>query len=84
MNSPAKLPRKAALFKSNRNQAVRIPKDFAFPDGVKQVVIRKNGDDIIISPAKDFWMDFFAQGPNPDFPERSPQGEYEERLSFDD
>ena len=84
MNAPSKFTRKAALFKSNRNQAVRIPKDFEFPEGVKQVVIRKKGDDLIISPAKDFWTDFFAQGPCPDFPERSPQGEYEKRLSFDD
>lgn len=82
MNAPAKFPRTAALFKSNRNQAVRIPKDMEFPEGVKKVVITKEGDRIVIAPARDFWDDFFAQGPNPGFPERFPQGEYEERESF--
>jgi antitoxin VapB len=82
MNAHSKISRTAALFKSNRNQAVRIPKDMEFPEGVKKVVIRRDGDKLIIAPAGDFWEDFFAQGPNPGFPERFPQGEYEEREKF--
>jgi antitoxin VapB len=72
------------IFKSNRSQAVRIPKALAFPDHVKDVIVRRRGRDIVISPRDSFWRDFFAEGPNPDFPERAPQGEYEQRLSFDD
>jgi antitoxin VapB len=83
MNAPSKIERNASLFRSNRNQAVRIPKDMEFPEGVKKVTIRKEGDKIILSPAVDFWEAFFAEGPNLDFPERAPQGEYEVRESFD-
>jgi antitoxin VapB len=84
MNVPSKMTRKGKLFKSNRSQAVRIPKDLAFPDNVKDILIRRVGNKIEITPNDSFWDDFFAQGPNPDFPERFPQGEYEKRLSFDD
>ena len=84
MNAPSKIDGSSRLFKLNRSQAVRIPKALAFPDHVKDVVIRRRGNEIIISPKDSFWTDFFARGPNPDFPERFPQGEYEERLSFDD
>ena len=47
------------LFKSNRSQAVRIPKEFAFPDSVKKVVIRKEGNALVIVPDDSFWDDFF-------------------------
>ena len=82
MNAHSKFPRMAALFRSNRSQAVRIPKDMEFPEGVSKVVISKDGDKIILAPAGGFWDEFFDRGPNPDFPERFPQGEYEERESF--
>ena len=72
------------IFKSNRSQAVRIPKALAFPDHVKDVIVRRQGNDIVISPKDSFWDEFFARGPNLDFPERAPQGDFEERLSFDD
>lgn len=70
------------IFKSNRSQAVRIPKELAFPEGVKKVIVRKVGKSLVITPTEDFWDDFFDRGPDPDFPERAPQGEYEERESF--
>lgn len=76
------MPALFSLFKSNRSQAVRIPKELAFPDSVKKVTIRREGEKLVITPAGNFWKDFFDQGPNPDFPERFPQGEYEERESF--
>lgn len=82
MNAPDKLSRIAALFRSNRNQAVRIPKDLAFPETVKKVRVRRVGDDLVISPVVSSWAEFFALGPNPDFPERAPQGEYEKREQF--
>ena len=82
MNAPDKLSRIAALFRSNRNQAVRIPKDLAFPESVKKVRVRRVGDELVISPVVSSWTEFFALGPNPDFPDRAPQGEYEEREQF--
>lgn len=48
------------LFKSNKTQAVRLPKDVAFPDDVKEVVIVKEGNKRIITPADASWDDFFA------------------------
>lgn len=82
MNAPTKFGRVAALFKSNRNQAVRIPKDMEFPEGIKNVVIRKVGEARILTPKDVLWLDYFAQPGFDDFPERAPQGEYEERESF--
>jgi antitoxin VapB len=71
------------IFKSNRSQAVRIPKDIAFPEGVKKVVVRRVGKSIVITPKENFWDDFFSRAACPDFPDREPQGEYEERDRFD-
>ncbi len=48
------------LFKSNKTQAVRLPKDVAFPDDVKEVTIVRDGVRRIIAPADASWSDFFA------------------------
>jgi antitoxin VapB len=61
MNAPTEFGRKAALFKSNRNQAVRIPKDMEFPEGVKQVYIFKEGQTLTVTPVNDFWDNFFGR-----------------------
>lgn len=61
MNAPFKLPRTVSLFKSNRNQAVRIPKDMEFPEGVKKVYIFKEAQTITVIPVNDFWDDFFGR-----------------------
>ena len=61
MNAPPNIPRKAALFRSNRNQAVRIPKDMEFAAGVTKVYIHKDGRALIVTPVSDFWDDFFAR-----------------------
>ena len=61
MNAPSKFQRTAALFRSNRSQAVRIPKDLEFPEGVKEVVIRKVGDELHITTKGDLWEDFFDE-----------------------
>ncbi len=72
------------IFKLNRSQAVRIPKAIAFPDHVKDVIVRRRGKDIIISPKDSFWDEFFNRGPNPDFPEREQPPHQERDLEFDD
>ena len=48
------------LFKSNRSQAVRLPKDVAFPENVREVTIIRDGKRRIIVPADSSWDDFFS------------------------
>lgn len=48
------------LFKSNNSQAVRLPKDVAFPADVHKVTIVRDGKRRIITPADSSWDDFFA------------------------
>jgi antitoxin VapB len=48
------------LFKSNKSQAVRLPKDVAFPEDVRAVRIIRDGNRRIIAPADSSWDDFFA------------------------
>lgn len=47
------------LFLSNTTQAVRLPRDVAFPAGVKRVVVIRDGHRRIITPAGAVWDDFF-------------------------
>nr|WP_294507460.1 type II toxin-antitoxin system VapB family antitoxin [uncultured Rhodopila sp.] len=50
---------RTTLFHSNRTQAVRLPKDVAFPEGVKEVTILRDGARRIIVPSESVWDDFF-------------------------
>ena len=52
---------RSSIFKSNRSQAVRLPKDIAFPDSVKQVAVWRHGNERILAPADALWDDFFAE-----------------------
>ena len=54
---------KSKLFKSNRSQAVRIPKAVAVPEGVEEVEIVRAGDRLVITPAGKSWADYFENGP---------------------
>jgi antitoxin VapB len=84
MNAPSKIEKgKTTVFKLNRSQAVRIPKDLAFPEEVKKLIVRRDGNKLILEPESTFWDDFFDRPPCPDYPDRAPQGEYEVRESFD-
>jgi antitoxin VapB len=47
------------LFRSNRSQAVRLPKEVAFPEGVTDVTILRDGNRRVITPADAVWDDFF-------------------------
>ncbi len=53
----------AKLFMNGRSQAVRLPKNFRF-DG-DEVLIRKEGDTIILSPKPQSWESFFKSTPLP-------------------
>ena len=60
---------RSSIFKSNRSQAVRLPKDIAFPDDVKQVAVWRDGDRRILAPVDAAWDDFF-DAPGIALPER--------------
>jgi antitoxin VapB len=47
---PAPAERRVKIFRNGRNQAVRIPREFAFPGD--EAVMRKEGDRLILEPAK--------------------------------
>lgn len=49
----------ASVFLNNRTQAVHIPAQFRFDDGVKQVMIRKVGNERILTPIDAVWDSFF-------------------------
>ncbi len=51
------------IFMNNRSQAVRLPKQVAFPEGVHQVEIIKIGHSRVISPVGRRWDDLFLRGP---------------------
>jgi len=73
------------LFKSNQTQAVRLPKDVAFPDDVREVEIIKVGNSRVISPVGHRWDAFFARGTkiSDDFLVDRDQGTAEERDPID-
>jgi antitoxin VapB len=53
--------RTAKIFMNNRNQAVRLPKEFQF--NTREVFIRKEGSDVILSPRPMDWSSYLANGP---------------------
>jgi antitoxin VapB len=55
------MPRKAKLFMNNRSQAVRLPKEFQFKE--PEVFIRKEGNNVILSPRPLNWSSYLADGP---------------------
>jgi antitoxin VapB len=54
----ASMPKTAKIFMNNRSQAVRLPKEFQFK--TQEVFIRKQGDEVILSPRPKDWSDYFA------------------------
>lgn len=50
---------KATIFANNKSQAVRLPKDVALPDTVKQVDVVKLGKARLLTPAGSRWDSFF-------------------------
>ena len=53
--------RKAKLFMNNRSQAVRLPKDFQFK--TDEVFIRKEGENLVLSPRPSDWSSYLADAP---------------------
>jgi antitoxin VapB len=60
---------RTTVFQSNRSQAVRLPKDVAFPEGTKEVTVLRDGKRRVIVPSNAVWDDFF-DAPGIDLGER--------------
>ena len=48
-----------SIFLNNRTQAVRLPVETRFPEGVKHVTVRVVGKDRVLSPVDHSWDSFF-------------------------
>lgn len=55
------MPRTAKVFMTNRSQAVRLPKEYQF--STDEVFIRKEGEDVILSPRPRDWSAYFDTAP---------------------
>jgi antitoxin VapB len=49
--------RTVSIFRNNRNQAIRLPKEFEF-QGVAELTIEKQGDTILLRPVRPSWTSF--------------------------
>jgi len=55
------LKKTAKIFMNNRSQAVRLPKEFQF--NTREVFIRKQGNDVVLSPRPTDWSSYLSAGP---------------------
>jgi antitoxin VapB len=72
------------LFRTNRTQAVRLPKAVAFPPGVAEVEVIVLGEGRLIVPKGRRWAGWFAEGPfaADDFMAERSQPPAEERAAL--
>ena len=74
---------KTIIFKSNRSQAVRLPKEVAFSESVKYVEITAIGNKRIIAPEGQSWDEWFdGPGVTSDFMAERKQSEDQHRETF--
>jgi antitoxin VapB len=75
--------RTVSIFRNNRNQAIRLPKDLEFP-GVTELTIEREGDTILLRPVRPSWASF-ADEPlaDLDFLQDRPDVIEEGRFSLD-
>ncbi len=76
--------RTVSIFRNNRNQAIRLPKEFEF-EGVTELTIERQGDTIILRPCRPSWLSL-ADEPlsDEDFLNERPDLIDEGRFSLDD
>lgn len=73
-----------SIFRNNRNQAIRLPKDFEFP-GVTELTIEKQGDTILLRPVRPNWASFRDEPrADADFMRDRPDVIQEGRFSLDE
>lgn len=74
---------RASVFKSNKSQAVRLPKAVALRETVKQVDIIALGRARLITPGGEAWDSWFeGEGVTEDFMREREQPEDQERDAF--
>ena len=73
-----------SVFENNRTQAVRLPAETRFPEGVKRVNVRVVGFDRVLSPVENTWDSFFLseETVTDDFMLERASQEQAERESF--
>ena len=73
----------ARLFVNGRSQAVRIPRAYQF-EGVDEVILRKEGDALIILPARKSWESFAdeVERADADFMAERPDLMEDDRVAF--
>jgi antitoxin VapB len=76
--------RTVSIFRNNRNQAIRLPKEFEF-EGVTELTIEKQGDMILLRPVRPSWTSFLDE-PHADagFLSERPDLIEEGRFSLED
>jgi len=73
----------STVFKTNKSQAVRLPKPVALPDSVKKVDIVKLGRARLITPAGESWNVWFdRKGVSEDYMAERDQPIDQERESL--
>ncbi|WP_404405581.1 type II toxin-antitoxin system VapB family antitoxin [Pelagibacterium halotolerans] len=78
------MARTVSIFRNNRNQAIRLPKDFEF-HGVTELSIERKGDTILLRPVRPDWISFAAEPhADPDFLRERLDLIEEGRFSFED
>ena len=72
------------VFKNNSTQAVRLPVDARFPEGVKHVDVRVVGAERVLTPKQNRWDSFFFDGPQvtDDFLNERADQQQSEREAF--
>lgn len=72
--------KQSTVFKSNKSQAIRLPKPVALPESVKKVDIIKLGNARLIAPAGEAWDSWFdGEGASDDFMNERDQPRQQER-----
>jgi antitoxin VapB len=75
--------KQSTVFKSNKSQAIRLPKPVALPESVKKVDIIKIGNARLITPAGESWDSWFdGEGVSDDFMNERDQPMPQERDQF--
>lgn len=54
------MPRTVSIFRNNRNQAIRLPKDLEF-QGVTELTIERQGDTILLRPVRPDWLSYMDE-----------------------
>jgi antitoxin VapB len=76
--------RTVSIFRNNRNQAIRLPKEFEFP-GVTELTIEKQGDTILLRPVRPNWTSLPDEPcADADFLRDRPDLIHEVRFSLDE